>query len=75
MVMCTGHAPSVWLVSTPGRSKERQVPIISDHVFHTLSAVDLSSLVDKGAIRSILLKFDIIIMILFTTHMLCAIAL
>ena len=61
----------VWLVrlvSMLGHGEELRVRIVPNCIFHTLSAVSLSSLVDKGATRSVMSKFDISIMILFTVH-------
>ena len=50
-VICADNAPS-------GRDKKWQLRIVPDRIFRTLSAVVMSSLVDKGATRSVM--FDII---------------
>ena len=52
----------------PGHGEELQVRIVPNYIFRTWRAVGLSSLIDKGATRSVMSKFDIIIVILFTVN-------
>ena len=53
---------------TPPPPRSAPVHIVPDRIFCTQRAVGLLSLVDKGATRSIISKFDIIIVILFTAR-------
>ena len=65
MAICAGHAlQHGFIVRTPGRSKKLRVCTVPDRIFHTRSVVGLSSLVDKGATRSVVSKFDIIVILL-----------
>ena len=51
--LCRPH-PSAWLAPQAAAKSDKYVTIIPDRTFHTMSAVGLSRLVDKGATIGVL---------------------
>ena len=72
MVICAGHTPQ-WCFQAPqvAAKGDAYVATILDRIFLHSVCSGLSSFIDTGATTSIMSKFGIIFVILFTAHAMC----
>ena len=72
MVICAGHTPH-WCFQAPqvAAKGDAYVATILDRIFLHSVCSGLSSFIDTGATTSIMSKFGIIFVILFTAHAMC----